>query len=196
VKRLFLHEAIADQFIEGLKVRVESLKVGNGIDPIVDMGPLHSDEQRTKIETLVNQLRERAEGTIITGGTSLVGDEHIQGFFYAPTLVTEVEPSSPILTEEVFGPVLPIMRFSDLDTAIDGANRSRYGLGASVWTENIDVIRTVFRRVKAGFVWVNRHYTVPPELPFGGIKESGLGRENGFQALQQYTSTKSLFLGE
>lgn len=196
VKRLFLHEAIADQFIDSLKARVEALRVGNGIDSSVDMGPLHSGEQQEKIEMLVDHVRERGEGTIITGGISLVGEGYNRGFFYAPTLVTDVEPGSPILTEEVFGPVLPIMRFPDLDTAIDGANRSQYGLGASVWTENIGVMKTVFRRVNAGFVWVNRHHTVPPELPFGGIKESGIGRENGFQVLHQYTRTKSLFLGE
>ena len=195
VKRLYLHEAIADRFIDLLKIKVEALKVGNGIQPSVDMGPLHSKEQRKKIVRLVYQLEERAEGIVISGGTSLRGEEYDRGFFFAPTLITSVKPDSPMLTEEVFGPVLPIITVPDLDTAIEAANRSRYGLGASVWTDDIKVVRAVFRRVKAGFMWVNRHFTVPPELPFGGVKESGMGRENGFQAFYQYTHTKSLFLG-
>jgi len=161
----------------------------------MDMGPLQNPDQLKRIEAQVNGFRDREEGRILLGGSRLAGPEHDRGFFYAPTLVTDVDPGAAVLNEEVFGPVLPIVPVPDLDTAIREANRSRYGLGASVWTKDLGVARAVFDRVSAGVVWVNRHLTVPPELPFGGVKESGIGREIGMQAVSQWTRTKSLFLG-
>jgi succinate-semialdehyde dehydrogenase/glutarate-semialdehyde dehydrogenase len=159
------------------------------------MGPIQNRAQLDRVAAQVDQLRERGEGRILSGGSRLRGPEHDRGFFYAPTLVTEPDPGSALLAEEVFGPVLPVMAVPDLDTAFSEANRSRYGLGASVWTRDLGVARAVFDRVQAGVVWVNRHLTVPPEIPFGGVKESGLGRENGVQAISRWTRAKSLFLG-
>ena len=195
VKRIYVHEEIAARFTEELRARVGSLRVGNGLSPSVDMGPLQNPGQLERIEAQVNGLRDRSEGRILIGGSRLAGPEHDRGFFYAPTLVTDVDPGAAVLNEEVFGPVLPIVPVPDLDTAIREANRSRYGLGASVWTRDLGVARAVFDRVSAGVVWVNRHLTVPPELPFGGVKESGIGREVGLQAVSRWTRTKSLFLG-
>jgi succinate-semialdehyde dehydrogenase/glutarate-semialdehyde dehydrogenase len=195
VKRIYVHEEIAPRFMEELLARVRSLRVGDGLSPEVDMGPLQNSAQLERVTAQVDRLQERGEGRILAGGSRIQGPEHDRGFFYAPTLVTELDPSSEILTEEVFGPVLPVVAVPDLDTAIAEANRSRYGLGASVWTRDLGVARAVFDRVHAGVVWVNRHLTVPPEIPFGGVKESGLGRENGVQAIGRWTRTKSLFLG-
>jgi acyl-CoA reductase-like NAD-dependent aldehyde dehydrogenase len=195
VKRIYVHEEIAPRFVEGLLSRVRSLAVGDGLDPSVEMGPLQNPAQLERIEGQVDRMRDRQEGKLLAGGSRLTDAGHGRGFFYAPTLITEVNPDSAILAEEVFGPVLPVMTVPDLDTAIREANRSRYGLGASVWTRDLGVARAVFERVQAGVVWVNRHLTVPPEIPFGGVKESGTGRENGVQALSQWTRAKSLFLG-
>jgi acyl-CoA reductase-like NAD-dependent aldehyde dehydrogenase len=125
----------------------------------------------------------------------LQGNKFDKGYFYQPTLVTDVNPGTCLLKDEVFGPVLPVVTVSDLDTAISLANNTRYGLGASVWTKDIATVKRVFNEVNAGVIWVNRHLTVPPEIPFGGVNESGMGRENGFQALNAYTRTKTLFLG-
>ena len=195
VKRIYVHEEIAPRFTEELLARVRSLRVGDGLSPSVDMGPLQNRAQLERVAAQVDRLRERGEGRILAGGTRLRGPEHDRGFFYAPTLVTDVHPGAGILAEEVFGPVLPVMAVPDLDTAIGEANRSRYGLGASVWTRDLGVARAAFDRLHAGIVWVNRHLTVPPEIPFGGVKESGLGRENGIQAVAGWTRAKSLFLG-
>ena len=195
VKRLFVHKDIAESFIRQLKGRVESLHVGNGLDPQVEMGPLNNRQQYDTLSGIMKSVKENAEGTILTGGSPLTGAGYDNGYFFEPTLVGDVAEDSSLLTGEIFGPVLPVVVFSDIDTAISQANRSPYGLGASVWTSDLATVRKVFQDVHAGIVWVNRHLTVPPEIPFGGTKESGTGRENGYRALEGYTRTKTLFLG-
>lgn len=195
VKRLFVHEEIADRFIEQLANRVSQLRVGNGLLPGVDMGPLHSEEQRQRTSAHVGWIREHDAGRILAGGDVPGGDGLDNGYFFTPTVVADPVPDAPLLHEEVFGPVLPVVRFPDLDTAVEAANATRYGLGASVWTTDLDIVRAVFSRVQSGVCWVNRHMTLPPEVPFGGVKESGLGRENGIDACLGYTQTRSLYIG-
>ena len=194
VKRLYVHEAIAEEFIPVLKQRVEALHVGDGSNPAVDMGPLTGKIPLERIEAVVREVRDDKQGKIITGGERLVGTGYDGGFFYKPTLITEPVPGCPLLRDEIFGPVLPVMTFPDLDTAIGQANSTRYGLGASVWSRDISVVKEVFSAVQAGVIWVNRHLTLPPEIPFGGVKASGIGRENGLQAYYSYTRTKALFM--
>jgi acyl-CoA reductase-like NAD-dependent aldehyde dehydrogenase len=159
------------------------------------MGPLNSAEQRTRIAQVVEKTRDSGEGTIVSGGTALKGNAYEKGYFYWPTLVTDLPHESCLLKEEVFGPVLPVVSVPNLETAIREANNTRYGLGASVWTKDLSTVKRVFSEVRAGVIWVNRHLTVPPEIPFGGTKESGIGRENGYRALDSYSQTKTLFLG-
>ncbi|MFA6331374.1 MAG: aldehyde dehydrogenase family protein [Methanoregula sp.] len=195
VKRLFVHETIAGQFTQKLKLRIESLKIGNGLDAGVEMGPLNSPSQREQISQMVETVKDAQEGVILTGGSAPAGAPYDRGLFYKPTLVGDVMPESRLMHEEVFGPVLPVMPVPDLDTAIREANRTRYGLGASIWTTNLHTTKKAFDEIHAGIVWVNRHLTVPPEVPFGGMNESGIGRENGLHALDNYSRTKTLFLG-
>ncbi len=195
VKRLYVHETVAGEFVKKLKGRISDLNVGNGLGPKTDMGPLNSAEQRERIVRMVDTTRERGDGTILTGGSVLRGKAYESGHFYHPTLVTDVAPDSCLVTEELFGPVLPVMAVPDLDAAIAAANTTRYGLGASIWTKNLDSAKRVFDEVHAGIIWVNRHMTVPPEVPFGGMAESGMGRENGYHAIDQYSRTRTLFLG-
>ena len=195
VKRLYVHEKIAGIFIKKLQARIEALKAGNGLEPGIDIGPMNSVEGRQRISGMVNEVMEKEEGTILIGGCPLTGPSFDAGHFYTPTLVTGVTPGARLLTDEIFGPVLPVMTVPDLDTAIKEANRSRYGLGASVWTADLATTKCVFDEVHAGIIWVNRHLTVPPEIPFGGMNESGIGRENGSHALESYSRTKTLFLG-
>ena len=195
VKRLYVHEKISALFIQKLKERVDAITVGNGLSSRIDMGPMNNSGQRDKISQLVEETRENREGTILTGGSTLKGTAYEQGYFYRPTIVSNVVPGSRLVTSEVFGPVLPVITVPDLDTAIREANNTRYGLGASIWTKDLATTKRVFDEVKAGIIWVNRHLTVPPEVPFGGINESGIGRENGQHALDSYSRTKTLFLG-
>ena len=195
VKRLFVHEKIAEPFNRALKARIEALAVGNGLGSKIDMGPLNNPAQRDRIAELVEGVRHNDEGMVVTGGCPLKGRAFEDGYFYRPTLVTGAAPGSRLLREEVFGPVLPVTTIHDLDEGIREANATRFGLGASVWTKDIGNVRRVFAEVEAGIIWVNRHLTVPPEVPFGGVKESGSGRENGQQAFESYSRTKTLFLG-
>jgi acyl-CoA reductase-like NAD-dependent aldehyde dehydrogenase len=194
VKRIYVQEKIAPEFTRILKERIDALNVGNGLGPKTDMGPLNSAAGRERIEQIVGQVRDKNEGTIVAGGTILRGKAYEPGFFYHPTLVTDVVPKSCLVTEEVFGPVLPVMTVPDLDSAIAAANASRYALGASVWTKNLHTVKRVFDEVQAGVVWANRHLTLPPEVPFGGMGESGTGRENGHHAVEQYSRTKTLLM--
>ncbi|MFY1111414.1 MAG: aldehyde dehydrogenase family protein [Methanosarcinaceae archaeon] len=194
VKRLYLFEGIAEEFLGLLERRVRSLRVGNGMLDGIDMGPLNNEGQRNYVAELVRGVEERGEGKILTGGKVPAGGGYSDGYFFEPTLISEVSPDSRLLTEEVFGPVLPVVRVQNLDEAIEEANRTRYGLGASVWTKNIDRVRQAYEQLKAGTVWVNQHLKVAPELPFGGTKESGLGRENGPYALSDYLESKTVMI--
>jgi succinate-semialdehyde dehydrogenase/glutarate-semialdehyde dehydrogenase len=195
VKRLYIHEKIASVFTKKLRERVESLTVGNGLGSRIDIGPMNSAEQRDKISRRIEETRENRDGTILTGGHSLKGTVYEKGYFYRPTLVSGVLPGSGLVTDEIFGPVLPVMTVPDLDAAIREANNSRFGLGASVWTKDLSTAKRVFNEVKAGIIWVNRHLSVPPEVPFGGMNDSGMGRENGQHAPEWYSQTKTLYLG-
>jgi betaine-aldehyde dehydrogenase len=195
VKRLYVHEKISALFIQKLKERVDAISVGNGLGSRIDMGPMNNAGQRDKISQIVEETRENKEGTILAGGSTLKGTAYEHGYFYRPTLVSNVVPGSGLVSREIFGPVLPVMTVPDLDTAINEANNTRYGLGASIWTKDLATTKRVFDEVRAGIIWVNRHLTVPPEVPFGGINESGIGRENGQHALDNYSRTKTLFLG-
>jgi acyl-CoA reductase-like NAD-dependent aldehyde dehydrogenase len=194
VKRLFVFEPIADEFISKLKARTEGLKVGNGLEEGMDMGPLNNREQWAQIKTLVDNVRKKGEGDIICGGRVPEGEQYAGGYFYMPTLVTGVAPDSALLREEVFGPVLPIVIVKSLDEAIEKANDSKFGLGSSIWTSDIEKARAACERLETGITWVNQHVKLPPEMPFGGVKESGIGRENGRETIDAYYELKSILL--
>lgn len=194
VKRLYVFESVAEEFIRKLETGVKNLKVGNGLDKTTDMGPLNNRHQLDFIKGLVAEIEEKDEGKIIAGGKVPAFKGSDKGYFFEPTLVSDVPGDSRLLKEEVFGPLLPIVKVKNLDEAIEEANRSSYGLGASIWTKDLDRVRAGCEQLNAGTIWVNQHLKVAPEVPFGGIKESGFGRENGPDILSEYLETKTIML--
>jgi succinate-semialdehyde dehydrogenase/glutarate-semialdehyde dehydrogenase len=158
------------------------------------MGPLNNRRQWEYVKELVAEVEEKDEGRIITGGRVPEGSAFSNGYFFEPTLVVDVPGESRLLKEEVFGPFLPVVRVKNLDEAIEEANSTGYGLGASIWTKNINRAILGCEKLNAGIVWLNQHLKIAPEAPFGGIKESGIGKENGPYALSEYLDTKTIML--
>jgi acyl-CoA reductase-like NAD-dependent aldehyde dehydrogenase len=191
IKRLYLFDSIADDFIEKLAGRVRKLRVGNGLAEGTMIGPLHSETQRDEIESQVQDAVDRG-ARVIAGGERLRGEGYNNGHFYAPTLLADVPEDARVATEEVFGPALPIFRVSSFDEAIEKANDSIFGLGSSVWTNDLNRATRAAERIEAGYTWINSAQIIYDELPFGGFKQSGLGKEHGTEALDYYTETKSV----
>ncbi|MGH3441213.1 MAG: aldehyde dehydrogenase family protein, partial [Nitriliruptorales bacterium] len=191
VKRLYVFDAVADEVVDKLVGKAERLRVGPGTAEGVHLGPMHSEAQRDLIEAQVQDAADSG-GKVLTGGRRPDGDEHARGWFYEPTLILEPGPASRVATEEVFGPALPIWRVADLDDALDRANSSIYGLGSSVWTRDLDRANYAAERLQAGYTWVNAPSKVYDELPFGGVKQSGSGKEHGIEALDHYLEEKSV----
>jgi len=191
VKRLYLFDKIADTFMERLTGKVNKLRIGDGIKRETLLGPLHTKAQREEVEAMVaDAVKQGAK--VLTGGKRPQGQEFEKGFFLQPTLLADVDPDARIVVEECFGPALPILRVKDLDEAIEQANSSIFGLGSSVWTRDIDKAMRAAEQIEAGYTWVNSAQIIYDELPFGGVKQSGLGREHGNEAIDYYTETKSI----
>src|SRR5215475_6753395 len=191
VKRLYLFDAIYDQFVEKLKAKVQKLRVGNGLEQGVIVGPLHSSAQRDEVEAQVTDAVKRG-ARVLAGGKRPAGDSYAKGHFYLPTLLADADERSRAIQEEVFGPALPIIRVKDLDEAIAKANNSIYGLGSSIWTRDINKANEAAEQLEAGYTWVNSPQIIFDELPFGGVKQSGVGKEHGNEALDYYMETKSV----
>jgi len=191
IKRVFLFEKIADEFIEKLVAKTNKLKIGAGLEDGVQLGPMHSAEQLEKLEAQIADAVSKG-ARVLTGGGRPRGPAYDSGFFHQPTLLADVDPSSRVATEEVFGPALPLFRVKDLDEAIGRANESIYGLGSSIWTRNLDRATEAAERLEAGYTWINSVNKIYDELPFGGFKQSGIGQEHGCEALDHYQATKSV----
>jgi succinate-semialdehyde dehydrogenase/glutarate-semialdehyde dehydrogenase len=158
------------------------------------MGPLHTAGGRDEVERMVQDALDRG-GKVITGGKRPEGDEFANGYFYLPTLLIDVPEDALIAQEECFGPALPIWRVKSLDEAIEKANNSKYGLGSSIWTRDIGKSQIAAERLEAGYTWVNALQIAVDELPFGGTKQSGFGKEHGTEVLDYYTEQKSIMIG-
>jgi acyl-CoA reductase-like NAD-dependent aldehyde dehydrogenase len=194
IKRVYVFESVADEVIESIAAKAKRLKVGRGEAEGTQMGPMHTDGQRSEVASQVSRTVE-AGGSLLTGGAPPEDPDLADGFFYAPTVVVDPPHDSPMAVEEVFGPALPIWRVADLDEAIARANASQFGLGSSVWTRDLTRAREAAARIEAGYTWINSRTKVYDELPFGGWKSSGYGKEHGEEAFDYYTETKSVVLG-
>jgi succinate-semialdehyde dehydrogenase/glutarate-semialdehyde dehydrogenase len=191
VKRLYVFEAVADEFVDRLLARVRRLRVGPGLEEGVHLGPLHTERQRQRIEQQVQDALDRG-ARLVCGGRRPDEPRLRRGFFYEPTVLVDADPQARVAEEEVFGPVLPVWRVADLDEAIQRANASRYGLGSSVWTRSLERASVAAERLETGYTWVNSVNRIYDELPFGGTKQSGFGKEHGVEALDYYLETKSV----
>jgi phenylacetaldehyde dehydrogenase len=186
--RLYVPRARYDEIVQGIASVARSTVLGSGFDATTQMGPLVSARHRDKVTRMIAQGRDEG-GEIVAGGS--VSDR--PGFFVEPTVISNfANKPLTVVSEEVFGPVLVAMPYDDLDEVIAAANASAYGLGASVWTNQLDRALRVVDGVEAGTVWVNTHNMVDPALPFGGFKASGIGREHGRAIIDSYTETKSV----
>ncbi|MFQ5575654.1 MAG: aldehyde dehydrogenase family protein [Anaerolineae bacterium] len=198
VKRLYLFEEIYDQFLEALVKKVARYEPGDGAvsaeKPKIRMGPLHTAAQRAEIEDQLADAVSRG-ADVLVGGTRPEGEGLEAGYFYNPAVVANVPDDSRLVTEEVFGPVLPIFKISGLDEAIARANASPWGLGASIWTNNMKWANHAARQIQSGMLWINQIHYGYDEMPFGGVKASGIGREHGPEALDYYLEPKSVVFG-
>jgi acyl-CoA reductase-like NAD-dependent aldehyde dehydrogenase len=191
VKRLFLFESIAEGFIKAFSEKVKTIRVGNGLDKATHMGPIHTQEQREKVESMVEDAESRGAKGIVKGGRP--ADKELgRGNFYSPTVLGDVDYDAKIAREECFGPALPIFVVKDLEEAIERANDTPYGLGSSVWTQDVERAYHAAERIQAGTTWVNSPPIARAEVPFGGFKQSGFGRELGIEGLDHYYETKSI----
>lgn len=187
IKRLYVHEAIHDALVARLKVIAESNVLGDPFDPATTMGPISNRAQFERVKDLVERSMAMG-GTVVTGGAPLVR----RGYFYPPTLLTDLPNDAPIVAEEQFGPVLPIIKFTDIEEAIKAANCTRYGLGGSVWTSDVETGVQIASQIESGSVWVNQHGIVLPHIPCGGMKLSGIGRANGSVGFDNYSELQTI----
>lgn len=188
-KRFIVEESIAEQFLDAFVAEMESLRVGDPGDDATDLGPLARDDLR---ETLHQQVEEslQAGAKLCTGGKPRNGT----GYFYPPTVLDAVQPGMRAFDEETFGPVAAVVRAKSRDEAVALANMSRYGLGASIWTGNAEVGAELTAQLDAGSVFVNEVVKSDPRLPFGGIKESGFGRELSEEGIREFVNTKAVWV--
>ena len=194
IKRVYVFESVADEVIEAITAKATRLQVGRGDAPKTQMGPMHTAGQRAEVAGQVERSVQSG-GELRAGGGPPDDPDLSDGFFYVPTIVVDPPHDSAMATEEVFGPALPIWRVTDLDEAIARANASPFGLGSSVWTKDLARAREAANRIEAGYTWINSRTKVYDELPFGGWKSSGYGKEHGEEAFDFYTETKSVVLG-
>ena len=189
-KRIYLVEPIAREFVDRFVAHTETLRVGNGMDPDTDLGPMISEKARARVEDQV--ARATKDGArLLAGGKRLNAGP---GWFYAPTVLTDVRPTSSVVCEEVFGPIASIQVVKDGDAAIEAAARSEYGLGANIYTQNLTWALRAMSEIKAGTFWINDPLTDNDAAPFGGMRKSGMGRELGEEGLDAFRETKHVHL--
>ncbi len=192
--RLFVAESLYDTFMERLVKGAEQLRVGDPSSEQTQMGPLISESHRASIERYVQKGLDEG-GRLLTGGKRPAGELYDKGSYYLPTIIDGLDNNATICQEEIFGPVLVAMPFKNLDDLVEQANDSVYALAAGIWTKDYKKAWNLARAVKAGNVWINTYKLFSIATPFGGWRDSGLGREKGRQGILQYMEQKSIYLG-
>ena len=173
--------------VDELAEIARSVKVGDGFDPDTQIGPLSTKQQFDRVIKLVEDAKQ-AGATMVTGGQHLDGP----GYFYPPTIVTDIREGTRLVDEEQFGPVLPIMRYTSVDDAVERANTTTFGLGGSIWTNDLNRGAELASQLECGTAWVNQHQTIGPKVPFGGVKCSGMGYQCGSWGLNDLTEIQAI----
>ena len=190
IKRVYAHESQYEELCAELARLAQAAVVGDGLDPDTQIGPV---QNRTQYEKLKDYLADaHARGKVIAGGKALDRD----GYFIAPTIVRDIPDDARLVREEQFGPVTPVMKYRDIDEAIARANATEYGLGGTVWGNDLELAFQVAARVESGTVWVNKHLDLPPDVPFEGSKQSGMGAEMGVEGLAEFTQPRVINLAK
>jgi acyl-CoA reductase-like NAD-dependent aldehyde dehydrogenase len=187
LKRLYVHDSIYEDVCQEMAKLAKNVKVGNGLEEGVELGPI----QNAKQLQIVMDLAENAKasgGRILAGGNKIPGE----GYFFEPTIVADLTDGSRLVDEEPFGPILPIIRYTDVDDIIKQANKNDSGLGGSIWSADVEKATELAKRMECGSVWINTHGAVQPNVPFGGVKQSGFGVEFGLYGLEECTSIQAL----
>lgn len=193
--RVFVHRSIKREFLQRLLARVEKMKIGDPADPATQVGSLISEEHLRKVMSYIE--RGQAEGArLLIGGKRLTEGALARGFFVTPTVFDECRDDMAIVREEIFGPVMMVLDFDDEEEAIRRANATHFGLSAGVFTQDLSRAHRVIGRLQAGSCWINHYNICPMELPFGGYKHSGIGRENGRITMEYYTQLKSVYVAK
>ena len=188
LKRLYVPDTLYDAVCEELVAVARAMPMGNGLEEQNVLGPLQNKAQYDIVARLVQAAKDGGARVLLGGDP----DESAPGFFYPTTLVADIDNDNPLVAEEQFGPALPIVRYTDLEQAIAWANGLEVGLGASVWSPDLERAKQVALRLEAGVVWINKHGAIDPRVPFGGVKHSGMGREFGVLGLTEMAEAKSI----
>lgn len=191
--RVFVHDSLYDAFVAQLKLRTEQLVVGDPMDINTQIGALISKPHLNKVLTAIEQAKA-SQATLLTGGYQVTDNGLDKGNFVAPTVFIDCTDDMPHVEQEIFGPVMSVLKFSDEDEVIARANGTQYGLAAGVFTQNLSRAHRVIHQLQAGICWMNTWGDSPAEMPVGGYKHSGIGRENGIETLKHYTQTKSILV--
>jgi acyl-CoA reductase-like NAD-dependent aldehyde dehydrogenase len=194
LKRLYVHESIYDDMCAELTTLANSAVVGNGLEEGVELGPIQNRNQWSIVKSLLEDARAQG-GEVLCGGP--VDDSPTaekRGYFFLPTLVKNISDGTRLVDEEQFGPILPIIRYSDIAEVIERANRNQSGLGGSIWSSDLEKATVLSRQLECGTVWINDHGSIQPNAPFGGIKQSGFGVEFGPYGLEEYCSLQTVKL--
>jgi aldehyde dehydrogenase (NAD+) len=190
--RLLLHEGIAERFLDRFLALARSIRLGDPLDPRTEMGPLTSSVHRDRVLDYCRVARDEG-GEVLTGGAP-PDDPALSGGYYVQPTVVRARPDDRVSREEVFGPFVTVTTFRSEEEAVELANRTDYGLGGGLWTSDLSRAHRVAGAIRAGMIWVNSYKRVNPGSPFGGVRGSGYGREMGFEAMDEYTQARSVWI--